>query len=87
MTTTSNDAETQTGAGQQGRRAVPRAKLWIFFGLFFIVAVTMYAGTMYRIQNYGYTGIGQDQLAHPEQDGKAQTNEAQSNEAQAAPKN
>lgn len=69
MNTKPNEVDGSNGVNEgQNRPAVPRAKLWIFFGLFFIVAVTMYATTMYRIQNYGYTGIGQDQLAHPEQD-------------------
>ena len=68
MNTMPSDIEGPNGANaEHNRPAVPRLKLWIFFGLFFIVAVAMYAGTMYRIQNYGYTGIGQDQLAHPEQ--------------------
>lgn len=48
-------------------RGIPRAKLWVFFFLFLIVGLGMYAGTLYRIQNYGYTGIGKDQLAHPEE--------------------
>lgn len=69
MNTMPSEAEGSNGANEgHNRPGVPRAKLWIFFGLFFIVAVTMYGGTMYRIQNYGYTGIGQDQLANPEQD-------------------
>jgi len=61
-----NTTPDNTATGSNKRPRVPRAKLWIFFGLFFIVAVGMYAGTMYRIKNYGYTGLGQDQLAHPE---------------------
>lgn len=60
MTTTPENT-----AGSNQKPAVPRAKLWIFFGLFFLVAVGMYAGTMYRIQHDGFTGTGQDQLAHP----------------------
>lgn len=68
MTTMPKEADGQNNTSGGGRPGVSRVKLWIFFGLFFIVAVSMYAGTMYRIQNYGYTGIGQDQLAHPEQD-------------------
>lgn len=51
---------------------IPRARMWIFAGLFLIVAIAMYAGTMYRIQHYGYTGIGQDKLAHPENAPQAQ---------------
>lgn len=73
MNTTPNETAGQKAAqGAEQRPAVPRVKLWIFFGLFFIVAVAMYAGTMYRIQNYGYTGIGKDTLAHPAE-GDAQT--------------
>ena len=44
----------------------PRKKMWIFFAVFFFTAVGLYASTMYRIKHFGYTGIGQDQLAHPE---------------------
>lgn len=75
--TTTPDTATVSNAGANARPGPSRAKLWIFFGLFFIVAVGMYAGTMYRIQNYGYTGIGQDQLAHPEQDAAAKPSAAQ----------
>ena len=64
------ESTTGSTADAQGHHGPSRTKLWIFFGLFFIVAVGMYAGTMYRIQNYGYTGIGQDQLAHPKEDGQ-----------------
>jgi len=58
-----NETPENSASGDDNRPAVPRVKLWIFFGLFFIVAVVMYAGTMYRIQNYGFTGTGKDQLA------------------------
>jgi len=40
---------------------IPRARIWIMGALFLIVAVGMYAGTMYRIQNHGYVGIDDDQ--------------------------
>ncbi|MCW8914936.1 MAG: hypothetical protein OQK24_03665 [Magnetovibrio sp.] len=43
------------------RPQVPRGRIWIVGTLFFIAAVGMYAGTMYRINNYGYVGIGDDQ--------------------------
>lgn len=63
MTATPDNA---TNATPNNPRGVPRAKLWVFFFLFLTVGLGMYAGTMYRIQNYGYTGLGQDKLAHPE---------------------
>ncbi|MFC1672997.1 hypothetical protein ACFL12_02480 [Pseudomonadota bacterium] len=44
----------------------PRAKMWIFFLLFTIVAFAMYGGTMYRIKTDGFLGVGNDQIAHPE---------------------
>ncbi|MEG3619457.1 hypothetical protein V5T82_13395 [Magnetovibrio sp. PR-2] len=43
------------------RPEIPRARLWIMGALFLIVGIGMYAGTMYRIQNYGYVGVGADQ--------------------------
>lgn len=65
----------QNASATSNRPAVPRAKLWIFFALFSIVAASMYAGTWYRIQHYGFTGTGADQLAHPE--GKKQDDQSQ----------
>jgi len=50
---------------EHNRPQVPRAKLWIIGGLFLIAAIGMYAGTMYRIQNYGYVGLGADQPIKP----------------------
>lgn len=54
--------ETPTNSAHQPghTRKIPRAKLWIVGGLLFIAAVGMYAGTMYRIKNYGYVGVGDD---------------------------
>ena len=43
------------------RPEVPRVRIWIMGALFLIVGIGMYAGTMYRIQNYGYVGVGDDQ--------------------------
>ena len=43
------------------RPDIPRARIWIMGALFLIVGIGMYAGTMYRIQNYGYMGVGDDQ--------------------------
>lgn len=43
------------------RPQIPRARIWIMGALFLIVGIGMYAGTMYRIQNYGYVGVGDDQ--------------------------
>jgi hypothetical protein len=60
------DTLTTTTPEPTAKRVLPRARMWIFFGIFFVAALGMYAGTMYRIQNYGYMGIGQDRLAHPE---------------------
>lgn len=60
------DTLTTTTPEPAAKRVLPRARMWIFFGIFFVAALGMYAGTMYRIQNYGYMGIGQDRLAHPE---------------------
>jgi len=57
-------------------RGIPRVKLWIFFFLFLTVGLSMYAGTMYRIRHYGYTGLGQDRLAHPEETQPAQASPA-----------
>ncbi len=69
-----NDASNNSNkATYNNPRGVPRAKLWLFFGLFLLVGLGMYAGTMYRIQNYGFTGTGKDQLAHPEQAAPADT--------------
>lgn len=52
----------QTGTNQTGNtQQVPKGKLWVIGGLFLIAAIGMYAGTMYRIQNYGYVGVGNDQ--------------------------
>ncbi len=48
------------------RPQIPRGRIWIVGAIFFITAIGMYAGTMYRINNYGYVGIGDDQ---PIQDG------------------
>jgi hypothetical protein len=58
---------TTTGSSHNNPRGVPRVKLWIFFVLFLTVGIGMYAGTLYRIRHYGYTGVGQDNLAHPEE--------------------
>lgn len=60
------DTPTTTTTTTHSRPALPRAKMWIIFGIFFVASLGMYAGTMYRIQHYGYMGIGQDRLAHPE---------------------
>jgi len=76
-TTPTNTAPTNPHVSYNNPRGVPRAKLWLFFFLFFIVGISMYAGTMYRIQNYGYTGIGKDQLAHPENQNGAATAQPQ----------
>lgn len=65
MTETPENTTNGPAPGSDDRPAVPRAKMWIFAILFLTVAVTMYAGTMYRINTYGYTGIGEDQKAHP----------------------
>lgn len=62
-----NTPDNSANVSPSNPRGVPRVKLWIFFFLFLIVGLGMYAGTMYRIQNYGYTGLGQDRLAHPEE--------------------
>jgi len=51
----------------------PRKKMWLFFAVFFLTALALYGSTMYRIKHYGYTGIGQDQLAHPEDQAPAAT--------------
>jgi len=61
MTETSqtNDAQSHS------RPQIPRTKIWIIGGLFLIAAIGMYAGTMYRIQNYGYVGLGADQPIKP----------------------
>ena len=64
---------TNTGAEQPAAPQVPRAKLWIIGGLFLIAAIGMYAGTMYRIQNYGYVGVGDDRpIAKPADEQQAQ---------------
>jgi len=47
------------------RPQIPRTKIWIIAGLFLVAAIGMYAGTMYRIQNYGYVGLGADQPIKP----------------------
>lgn len=62
MNDTTNN--TQTGSAEQPQ--IPRAKLWIIGGMFLVAAIGMYAGTMYRIQNHGYVGIGDDRpIAKP----------------------
>jgi len=71
MNTTPNN---NTNATYNNPRGIPRVKLWIFFFLFLTVGIGMYAGTMYRIQNYGFTGTGKDTLAHPEEANPAATN-------------
>ncbi|OEJ67147.1 hypothetical protein [Magnetovibrio blakemorei] len=48
------------------RPQIPRAKIWLFGALFFFVAISMYAGTMYRIKHYGYVGVGADQPITPD---------------------
>lgn len=76
-----NDTPDITATGSSDKRSVrpgahptvPRGKLWIFFFLFLTVGIGMYAGTMYRIQNYGYVGINDDRLAHPEDAAPAAT--------------
>ncbi|HEY9078453.1 hypothetical protein [Magnetovibrio sp.] len=56
----------QTNAAQSpARPQIPRTKIWVIGGLFLIAAIGMYAGTMYRIQNYGYVGLGADQPIKP----------------------
>ena len=47
-------------------RGASRPKMWLIFGVLFVIGVAFYGSTIYRIQNHGYTGIGEDQLAHPE---------------------
>jgi len=47
------------------RPEIPRKKLWIIAFLLTIASFGMYAGTMYRIQNYGYVGLGADQPIAP----------------------
>lgn len=62
MNETPETAAPKTG---RGGRQIPVAKLWVFFALFFTVAVSIYAGTWYRIRTDGFMGTGNDQLAHP----------------------
>ncbi|MBL4616036.1 MAG: hypothetical protein JKY27_14355 [Magnetovibrio sp.] len=65
----------KTTAPQLGHiRQVPRRKLWIIGGLFLLVAFGMYAGTMYRIQNYGYLGISDDRPIQNQASGPQTTN-------------
>jgi len=61
MTETSQTNDAQS----HNRPQIPRAKIWIIGGLFLVAAIGMYAGTMYRIQNYGYVGLGADQPIKP----------------------
>ena len=61
MTETSQTNDAQN----HNRPQIPRAKIWIIGGLFLVAAIGMYAGTMYRIQNYGYVGLGADQPIKP----------------------
>jgi len=49
----------------RGGRQIPRTKMYIFFAVFFLFAVTMYATTWNRIRTDGFMGTGNDQLAHP----------------------
>ncbi len=50
-----------TDPKSNSRPDIPRVRIWIMGALFLIVGIGMYAGTMYRIQNYGYVGVGDDQ--------------------------
>ncbi len=60
-----NETTGNNGQDSGEQPHVPRLKFWIIGGLFFIAAVGMYAGTMYRIQNHGYVGVGADQPITP----------------------
>lgn len=60
-----NDTPNTNNAAAEGHQP-PRAKMWIFFLLFAIVAAGMYGGTMYRIKSDGFLGIGNDQIANPQ---------------------
>lgn len=57
---------TDTSIDPTNPRGVSRKKMWLIFGILFFIGVGLYASVIYRIKHYGYTGIGQDQLAHPE---------------------
>jgi len=63
--TSVSDAATSAGVKSASKPQIPRAKIWFIGGLFLIVGIGMYAGTMYRIQNYGYVGLGADQPIKP----------------------
>ena len=39
---------------------VPRVQIWIVAAVLLAVGLGMYAGTMYRIENYGYVGSKDD---------------------------
>lgn len=57
---------TDTSIDPTNPRGASRKKMWLIFAILFLVGCGFYASVIYRIKNYGYTGIGQDQLAHPE---------------------
>jgi len=63
--TSVSDAATRAGAPHVNKPQIPSAKLWLIGGVFLLVGIGMYAGTMYRIQNYGYVGLGADQPIKP----------------------
>jgi hypothetical protein len=60
MNETPNTNGVGSGPQPHAPHRIPRTKFWVIGGLFLIGAIGMYAGTMYRIQNYGYVGIGDD---------------------------
>lgn len=57
--------DTTTDKISRGARQIPRGKMYMFFAVFFLVAVAMYAATWNRIRTDGFMGTGNDQLAHP----------------------
>ena len=67
MNDSSKASQSQANPSKANSRPpIPRVKVWLFGALFFFIAVGMYAGTMYRIKNYGYVGVGADQPITPD---------------------
>lgn len=63
--TSVSDAVTGANGQSKSKPQIPRTRIWLIGGIFLLVGIGMYAGTMYRIQNYGYVGLGADQPIKP----------------------